>query len=200
MLKARLILATMIMMTFNPSVVAQEPNPLAYFESIPDKWRSEAISFPLEFAPSLEYQGNLELLFSPGMFDEKSEEFLSYGFVWAISGTDIPTTEQLARDLKTYYYGLQSNVSENTLTAKTRSQVWLSEQNSEKLISYDGKVEWTEPFVTQLPQTLNLNVTFYINEELNQWFGFFRVSPQNASHPLWKALAELPINTDIMHP
>ena len=82
------------------SAGAQELDTLHYFKHVPKAWRSEIIAFPLDFAPTLEYQGRLELLFSPGMFDDKSEEFLSYGFIWGIEGTDIPRLNSLNVILK----------------------------------------------------------------------------------------------------
>jgi hypothetical protein len=176
------------------SLYAQENNDLAYFEYVPEKWRSEVINFPLDFAPSLGYRGKLELLFSPGMFNDKSEEFLSYGFIWAIEGKDIPTTKQLEQALKAYYYGLQSVVSENTLEAEVDSKIWLSDNSTSDFLSYDGVIGWTEPFVTQSSQSLHLRVTFKVSEESNQWVGFFRVSPQKADHPIWKVLDVLPVN------
>ena len=175
------------------SASAKEQNALTYFTHVPDKWRSEVISFPLDFAPSIEYRGKLELLFSPGMFDQNSDEFLSYGFIWAIEGTRIPSTEALERDLETYYFGLQSVVSKNTLKNKTKSRVKLSESLSKQSLAYEGIIEWTEPFVTQNAQTLNFNVSFHTDKESNQWFGFFRVSPNPLNHIVWDRLNALPV-------
>ena len=195
MLTKPLKLILSIIMLFSAAVAnSQEQNELAYFKYVPDKWRSEIINFPLDFAPSLKYKGRLELLFSPGMFKDESEEFLSYGFIWAIEGSDVPTPEQLEQDLKTYYYGLQSVVSEGKLKAKANSRVWLDESSSGSDLSYLGIVEWTEPFVTKSAQKLSLKVTFRVNKENNQWQAFFRVSPQQIDHSIWTKLEELPIN------
>ena len=169
---------------------------LTYFRFVPEKWRSEVIQFPLDFAPSLEYQGELELLFSPGMFNSQSEEFLSYGFIWAIEGKVLPTPDQLAVDLQTYYYGLQSTVSENRLLAGTKSNIWEDKGSVDSPLTYKGVIEWTEPFVTEKAQTLYLSVTFYKSFERSQWLGFFRVSPQNREHDIWKTLDDLPIILD----
>jgi hypothetical protein len=193
-----LLILIVLLLGYSPlEAEAQEKNGLAYFEFVPDSWRSEIIRFPLDFAPTLAYQGKLELLFSPGMFDEKSEEFLSYGFVWAIEGTEIPSTEQLEQDLKTYYYGLQQIVSDNALTAPTSSKVWISKTSlGSDNISYVGEIKWTEPFVTRQSQTLKFTVTFSVDAEQKQWLGFFRVSPQIMDHTIWETLNTLPVKWD----
>ena len=50
--------------------------------AIEDNWRSERLSFPISFAPSLDYKGYEEVRFAKGWSKKDSDEFWTYAFVW----------------------------------------------------------------------------------------------------------------------
>jgi hypothetical protein len=76
----------------------------------PPEWKSETIPFPLEFAPSLPYRGVEEVRFSPHFFDAKADTYFSYSFAWIIEGGPPIAPEQLASDVRTYFFGLMHAV------------------------------------------------------------------------------------------
>lgn len=80
---------------------------------VPTGWRTEVIPFPLDFAPSLPYQGLEELRFSPDFGKADRPLFFTYAFVWAIKGDQPPSVEQLSKDMKVYFDGLMIAVAKS---------------------------------------------------------------------------------------
>ena len=55
--------------------------------------------------------------------------------------------------------------------------------------NFTGKLDWVEPFATQKPQNLNLEVRLWKHGE--QPAIFFGVSPQPANHKIWAELRRI---------
>ena len=58
-----------------------------FVNETPTGWKPERIPFPLGFAPSPSYTGFEQLYFAPGMFDPRSENYITYLFFWCRGGT-----------------------------------------------------------------------------------------------------------------
>ena len=95
----------------SPCRPAQEGADLPFHLPTPDGWRTETIPFPLAFAPDLPYVGLEELRFAPGMFEQGSEEFWSYAFVWWVGPDEPHDLETMAGYLEDYFRGLARAVA-----------------------------------------------------------------------------------------
>ena len=77
---------------------------------MPAGWKSETISFPLEFAPALAHRGVEELRFAPGMFDPNAPGYFAYAFAWRLDDAADLTADELGAELTTYFRGLLAAV------------------------------------------------------------------------------------------
>ncbi len=81
MRKQLYIITTLFLFGYSLSM-AQDNNP--FILKTPTDWRYEKIDLPLDFAPSINYNGFEELRFAPGMFDREAEKYFTYVFVISI--------------------------------------------------------------------------------------------------------------------
>jgi hypothetical protein len=89
-----------------------------YYLLKPKGWEVERFPIPIDFAPSISYQGSEDVRFAPGWGDEKSEEYWSYTFLWWLQGAHKIDSRRLKSHLQDYYQGLvQRNISRNNLAA-----------------------------------------------------------------------------------
>lgn len=159
----------------------------------PEGWRTETLTFPLEFAPELPYRGLEELRFSPGMFKAGSEDFWSYAFVFWLEG-DVPfTAERLNSTLKTYLEGLSRAVEEKNEKFDPKAATVTASLLEMKAAKdgpqrFEGKVNAYDPFTTHKPMTLNLRVNVFRCPAQGRTVAFFQASPQPVSHKVWGTL------------
>ena len=83
----------------------------------PEGWKKETIPFPLEFAPTLAYEGQEELRFGPRFFKEDSPTYFTYSFAFVLNHAPAFSTKQFESDVKTYFNGLASAVTKETSDA-----------------------------------------------------------------------------------
>lgn len=79
----------------------------------PDNWRKETITFPLEFAPTLKYEGVERVRFAPQWKDFASERGVSYLFMWNVKNTP-PGVAKFERDMNAYFDGLMNRVADSS--------------------------------------------------------------------------------------
>jgi hypothetical protein len=99
------------------SSAAATPAKFSFDWPTPDGWKKETIPFPLDFAPSLPYQGQEELRFGPKFFKEDSPTYFTYAFAFVLDHAPPFTTKQFAEDVKTYFNGLASAVTKEASAA-----------------------------------------------------------------------------------
>jgi len=87
-----------------------EPRAAAVVWPVPQGWRSETFTFPIEFAPAIQHRGSEELRFPKGFADASSPEFWSYAFVWWLDDDRAVDAATLGVDLPPYYDGLAKAV------------------------------------------------------------------------------------------
>ena len=75
----------------------------------PDGWRKESFSFPLQFAPSIPYEGTEHVRFAPSWTKFGEEGGFSYVFMWDLKAKPV-TPEDIEEFLETYFNGLMKNV------------------------------------------------------------------------------------------
>jgi hypothetical protein len=154
-------------------------------------WQRETIPFPLPFAPSIPYQGVEELRFAPGMFDGHSPELWTYGFVWAIKGSTVFTSERLNQDLQVYFEGLIRSREKKADMRAIRVHAALKQIPSSVpgRLKFSGPVESFDPFATHQPIHLNV-VTEVVTCSHGSSLVSFKISPQPSGHEVWTQLAE----------
>ena len=79
----------------------------------PNNWRKEMLTFPLEFAPGLKYDGVEQVRFAPQWKDFADERGFSYVFMWDVNNAPIGVPN-LERDLRAYFDGLMNRVAESS--------------------------------------------------------------------------------------
>lgn len=162
----------------------------------PEGWRTETLTFPLEFAPGLPYTGLEELRFSPGMFKPGSEDFWSYAFVCWLEGEVPFTSERLNADLKAYLEGLSRAVEEknekfNPKAATVTARLTELKTTQDGPRRFEGKVNAYDPFKTHKPVTLNLRVSVFQCPAQGRTVAFFQASPQPTGHSVWEKLERI---------
>ena len=75
----------------------------------PGDWRAESFIFPLQFAPSIPYEGVEYVRFTPSWQRFDSDGGFSYVFLWDVKTRPV-TPEDLEDYLEAYFTGLMKNV------------------------------------------------------------------------------------------
>ncbi len=76
----------------------------------PQDWRKESFSFPLQFAPSIPYEGTEHVRFSPHWTEFGAERGFTYVILWDIKRRELQPQE-LERGLQVYFDGLMEAVT-----------------------------------------------------------------------------------------
>ncbi len=174
---------------------------LAKHITVPAGWKGEQITLPPSFAREMKFKGIEEARFSPGMFQEKSNTFFSYFFVFEIDpGTEL-TQKNIEGELLTYYQGLSSTIYKSRkkeidtsgFTCKLTKATPVDPQKiyPPGLTEYAATVNWTEPFVTQKPQTLNLIIQTWTDKTTGNGYLFACVSPQDMKARIWQTMRNI---------
>ncbi len=182
------------------STTALSDEPSSLFKNPPDGWRTEVITFPLEFAPDIELTGIEELLFSPGMFDADSETYFTYAFIWWIDGNNKFPDKIMQQHLLSYFRGLYQAVSKQQ---QETSQFSVSLEGVLKPIDppadaafYYGQVDWIDPFVTEEKLLLNFTAQHRFCPKHNRTLVLFELTPQPKNHSNWQTLTPLSAGPD----
>lgn len=174
---------------------------LAKHITVPAGWKGEQISLPPSFARDMQFKGIEEARFSPGMFQEKSNSFFSYFFVFKIDPGSELTQKNIERELLTYYQGLsrtifnsrKKKIDTSGFTCKLTKAIPVDPQKiyPQGLTEYAATVEWTEPFVTRKPQTLNLIIQVWTDKTTRHGYLFVCVSPQEFKANIWQSMQNI---------
>lgn len=76
----------------------------------PDDWRKESFRFPLQFAPSIPYEGSEYVRFAPYWTQFASDRGFTYVFLWDIKRRALQPQE-IERGLNIYFDGLMESVT-----------------------------------------------------------------------------------------
>ena len=170
-----------------------------YQMPLPKGWRKERIKLPPSFAPTMNWKGHEDLRFAPGMFNPKSDSFLSYDVLFWIEGERTPTQKQLQQEITTYYQGLSKALLARRKTKLKPMQAVVKLKAAESLdktpldkrpdARYAGELVWTEPFVTAAKQTLRLELDVHKHD--GRICVFLCASPQKFDAKVWKQLRKI---------
>lgn len=165
---------------------------------IAQPWRSERLSFPIPFAPSLDYKGIEEVRFANGWAKQDSEEFWTYAFLWYLDEDPALTQTQLAKDIQAYFDGIMNligtgsgltDIPESKVTLHDKPGVVISHSNDNHPgIKYQGEVEIFDAFFTKTKQVLNFTALSDYCPVSKKYTVLFTFSPQDRNHEIWKTL------------
>lgn len=169
--------------------------------TVPAGWKGEQIPLPPSFAKEMQFKGIEEARFSPGMFQEKSNTFFSYFFVFKIDPGSELTQKNIERELLMYYQGLsrtifnsrKKEIDTSQFTCTLTKAIPLDSQKiyPQELTEYSATVKWTEPFVTQKPQILNLIIQAWTDKTKRHGYLFVCVSPQDFKANIWQSMRDI---------
>lgn len=170
-----------------------------YQMPLPRGWRKERIKLPPAFAPKMKWKGHEDLRFAPGMFNPKSNSFLSYDVLFWIEGERVPTLKELQQKITTYYQGLSRALLAGRRPGLKPMQAVVKLKAGESLdktppdkrpgARYAGELVWTEPFVTATKQTLHLELD--VRKHDGRISVFLCASPQTFDASVWKQLRKI---------
>jgi hypothetical protein len=154
----------------------------------PPNWSAERFSFPLSFAPQINFTGNEELRFTPGWGNSKSDEYWAYTFLWFIKGKPALNQDTLNHYLTQYYNGLYLSNLKNKKTVPPASFTMADIKSIHRLQndaeSYEGKIT-TLDFLTGQPITFYTRIHVRGYPQMNCTGILFEVSPQDYAQPVW---------------
>ncbi len=166
-----------------------------YSFQAPEDWRSEVVTFPLSFAPELDYEGHGDVRFAPGMFTAGADDFWTYSFVWWLPSDTEISAAGLSADMDTYFSGLAAlimssrelEVPEHNASAHFTARDEISAEASQSF-SLKGRVETLDAFATQSPVALNAHIDAVPCPDQYRLALIFAFSPQPYAHENWRAL------------
>ncbi len=181
-------------------LVADEP--ASQKLAAPEEWGGETITLPPGFAPDMKLKGLEYIRFAPGMMKPESDTFFSYAFVFELEPMPELTEAVVKDEFLKYYRGLCKSVLNGKLPqvdpskftlelqrAKSDAAITLDDKTAAMPVLYTGTLEWVEPFATQKPQTLNLDIQTWTRNDRS--FIFACVSPQARDAVIWKQLHKI---------
>jgi len=194
---ARLFLCTILLAAIAPPAFAE---PKFIFETGTPEWKGERLELPPGFAPDLGWTGVEHIRFAPGMFNAEAPDFFSYVIVFLLeSGSDV-SEAALERETLVYYRGLSKAVmAGKQQTVDTSGFAVALAPSDDKsgapavtptATAWTGTLDWVEPFATQQPQKLFLEI--HVWEHEGQPVVLSCISPvaPDAVEP-WKALRSI---------
>lgn len=156
----------------------------------PDSWRKESFEFPLQFAPSIPYEGTEYVRFAPYWTDFAADRGFTYVILWDIKRRTLEPAE-IERAMNVYFDGLMEvitrarkipdpgTVSSVALHPMTAPEKW-SEALGGRLWTWNG-------FSKGEPLVLNVEVAHRAcGEERTQIF--FAFSQAARTQPPWDEL------------
>lgn len=158
---------------------------------IEDNWRSERLTFPIRFAPSLDYDGIEEVRFAPGWPDKNSPEFWTYTFLWYLDTNPELTKRKLSVDLAAYFDGLMNLVS------RGESKEFPSEVTIKRIgdsAFYEGEARIYDAFFTKEMITLQVSIEEQYCKLNDKYTVLFKFTPKKTDDPLWTKLNNIQLN------
>lgn len=163
----------------------------------PAGWGGETIQLPPGFAPDMKLKGTEHIRFAPGMMKPDSDSFFCYAFAFELQPEPALTEAVVKEEFLKYYRGLCKAVLAGKLPEvdpagfkldlkRAQREDASRDERANAATHYLGTLDWVEPFATQKPQKLNLEIRTWTREDRNYIFAC--VSPQAMDAAIWKQL------------
>ena len=164
--------------------------------TIDEPWRSERLTFPISFAPSITYKGIEEVRFANGWSNPDSDEFWTYTFLWYLDEDPKITADAIENDIEAYFNGLMALVGKgNGLTDIPKANVVFVKENSEGA-SFIGKAKVFDAFFSKDIQELNIKAVSEYCSETKKYTVLFTFSPKEYDSPIWETLDRIKLSVD----
>ncbi len=158
----------------------------------PKGWRTETLSLPTGFAKDMKLTGFEEVRFAPGMFRPDAEDFFTYCFVFCLPGQNPPDEKTLTAELLKYYRGLAVAVTRRSgIDVKPDSFTLTITPVKDSKKKSRAVMTWLEPFATQKPQTLNLEIESVLESSIKGCLLKIAVSPKPSDAEVWKPMRKM---------
>jgi hypothetical protein len=173
----------LILLAFGKSFAQQG---IGYSLPLPEKWKSETITFPIDFAPSIPYQGIEEIRFTPGWGDSNSNDYWSYTFLWFVDGSPQVNADLLNTYLTRYFDGLyhSNNKLSDDSAGFTKTNIRSTKTASGDQETYSGKI-LTLNLLNKKKIEFNAIIHVQRHVDVNETAIFFEISPEPYSNAVW---------------
>jgi hypothetical protein len=197
-LTIRLSIAVLGFLIFN----CKTKEPRAHFDAetfvptyrliVPENWTTERFAIPIDFAPSIQYAGIEEVRFAPGWDNSSSEDYWTYAYLWYLDRKIQFDPKTIEENLEAYYTGLvDRNIERRKIPKEKLFPVKASFKEVEiqkgDLNTFNGTVRMLD-YMAQEPMTLNCIVHVKECEGKDLTFVYYEISPQEATHAVWKTM------------
>lgn len=158
----------------------------------PKGWGTEHFQVPVDFAPEIRYKGVEDIRFAPGWGDSTSAEHWSYAFLWWLKDKPVVNAATLNTYLTAYYNGLvKRNVIGRRIPAEKQVPTVVDIKKVKTLEgdveTYGGTIRMLN-YMVQRPIVLHCTIHVSNCESQQRTALFFEISPQQASHAIWKQM------------
>lgn len=159
----------------------------------PDGWAAEQLQFPINYAPTIENEGTIDLRFSPGWSNPNGEEFWSYAFLWHLKNR-LNSKSAIADELKTYFDGLINSHYKDTISNAIFTPTIVALANTATLFDDDktfvGTIRLFD-YISKKPLSLNCMVHLRTNTCGAKSMLFFEFSPMPFNTSIWAQMHNL---------
>ncbi len=163
-----------------------------YTYEAPGNWNTELISFPIDFAPSIPYQGFEDLRFSPGWGKINSDEIWAYTLLWWLDKKYNFDAGTFKRDLEEYFTGLtKRRASADKLEGARPAVVQVQKQKTllGDQATYSASIDIFDAQVTHHPNILFAKIHVKACEDRSVIF--LEVAGKNFSEPVWQTMDKI---------
>ncbi|MFK7982041.1 MAG: DinB family protein [Saprospiraceae bacterium] len=161
----------------------------------PANWKKESFTFPLDFAPKLQFTGIEEARFAPGWSDKKSEEFWTYSFAWYVDGNINLTEQRLQTFIGDYFNGLTQVVGGSKGMKKEAVSnafaIFMEKESVNNWQYFEGKVQLFDVFFSEQEMRLNVKVKGLYCEVLDKHLVLFSFAPKAFEDKIWNVFEEV---------
>ena len=161
----------------------------------PNDWKKESFTFPLDFAPKLQFTGIEEAIFTPGWSDKTSPEFWTYSFAWYVDGNINLTEQRLQIFIGDYFNGLTQVVGTSKGMKKEAISnafaIFMEKESVENWQYFEGKVQLFDVFFSEQAIRLNVKVKALYCEKLDKHLVLFYFARKTFDNKIWKVFEEV---------
>jgi hypothetical protein len=163
----------------------------------PDSWRAESFKFPLIFAPSIPFEGEESVRFSPSWSRFGQSDGFTYVFLWDLKPIPVEAAH-LERALAVYFDGLMTNAArgrkleELPVPAAVVLHPLRAPQGWED--AYAGSIYTWNAFNRGEELKINLEITYRLcaPDHMQVFFGASKAERRDA---VWNTLREIRTKT-----
>lgn len=180
-----------ILLTLSSFMAQCQETKTPHLIETPGDWRSELITLPFSFAPTMTYKGTAEVRFADGWADKESPEFWTYTFVWQLDNDATITPEKLQDNVQVYFDGLMTLVAKDKTKVTKTNALFIELPDNKK--EYIGKIKLYDSFFTEEEITLNAKATLSHCNTTNKDIILFRFTLDALDKGQWTALDKVKV-------